>query len=375
MRAAAIICEYNPFHNGHRLQIQQTRRLFPESCLIAVMSGSSVQRGDFAVFDKYDRAKQAVLNGIDLVFELPFPYSCSAGQQFARAGVYIANAVGADTLIFGSECGSAEKLRLCADRLASDEFDKALGKCARLHPGASFISIRETVYREFYGEPLPSGGNDILGIEYIKSIAELCPPEHPLTPIALKRSENVSATQSRRALYSGNYSEIARLLPGEAPPLNRVGRGLEGISGLVLGHLRLSEPEVRSNGIRNALISAARAASGYTEFLSLLPTKTYTLARLRREIIASLLSVSDADKNALPGYTVLLGASQIGLKYLSQIRKSAPFPVLTKYSDAVNAGAFASAQFKKAVNADAIAALTFTYPKPPLYFKEPFIQK
>lgn len=375
MKAAAVICEYNPFHNGHKLQIKQMRALFPDACLMAIMSGSTVQRGDLAIFDKYYRAKQAVLNGMDLVVELPFPFSCSAAQQFAQAGVYIAYALGAENLVFGSECGDTEKLKTSALRLSSPEFESALAQNVRSLPGNPFIAQREAVYRQLYGETLPSGGNDILGIEYIKGIQKLIPVGCPLIPTALKRTENFSATDSRRALQSGNYAEIARLIPGDAPPLQNIGRGLEGIASLILGHFRLTEPIGRSNGIRNSLIACARSASGFTEFMNSLPTKTYTLARLRREILASLLSISDSDKNTLPAYTVLLGAGERGTKYLAQIRKTIDFPVLTKYSDAVNTRLSDTTQFKKAAAADSIAALSFAYPVSPLYFKEPFIQK
>ena len=372
MKSAAIICEYNPFHNGHRLQIKQARELFPEKCLIAVMSGNTVQRGDFSIFDKYERAKQAVLNGMDLVVELPFPFSCSAGPQFAKAGVFIASELEADTLIFGSECGDTSLLEKCSRHLASPEFEDALLKNVRSAPGISFIAHRESVYREMFGQSLPSGSNDILGIEYIKSINSL---GSTLQPLAMKRTENYTASECRQALRSGNYKEISRLIPGDIPPMQSIGRGLEGISTFILGYLRISEPSAKSNGIRNALIACARSASGYTDFIDSLPTKTYTLARLRREIIASLFDVDDSERNALPTYTVLLGANARGVKYLSELRKTSLFPVLTKHSEASKYRISDTAQFKKAVKADSISALTFAFPRYPMYFREPFIQK
>ena len=87
MKIITVISEFNPFHLGHARLLTEIKAAFPDSTVIAVMSGNMVQRGDLAIFDKYERAKVAVQNGFDLVLELPFPFSCSAGEQFARAGV------------------------------------------------------------------------------------------------------------------------------------------------------------------------------------------------------------------------------------------------------------------------------------------------
>ena len=124
MAVAAIITEYNPFHNGHAYQIAETRRLLGEDTrIVAIMSGNFTQRGELAFADKTARAKAACECGVDLVLELPFPFSMSSAEYFARSGVKIANELGiVDYLVFGSESGDISLLREIAENMLSSEF-------------------------------------------------------------------------------------------------------------------------------------------------------------------------------------------------------------------------------------------------------------
>ncbi len=329
MKAVAVICEYNPFHKGHEYLISEIRRVYPEYAVISVMSGASVQRGELAVYGKYYRARCAVLGGSDVVVELPFPYSCSAGEQFARAGVYIAQSLGADYLAFGSENGDLELLCSHARNIQSAEFDKTLGERARANPNMSFIRLREQVYFEMFGKALPTGGNDMLGIEYIKAINE---NGGVITPTCFKRKDGYSATASREAIFSENSEECRRLIP-QLADMPEPHMGLKGLGQLILGSLRLGHASDDGSGIVNALISCAKRTNDFEQFLSLLPTSNYTSARLRRELIAALLGVTNETKNQRPSFTVLLGASKLGTDYLKSIRKSCTIPILTQASD------------------------------------------
>ena len=83
MKTAAIIAEYNPFHEGHQYQIEETRRLTGADYILVLMSGDFVQRGAPAVFNKYQRTKSALLCGADAVLELPSLYAVSSAEFFA----------------------------------------------------------------------------------------------------------------------------------------------------------------------------------------------------------------------------------------------------------------------------------------------------
>ena len=86
MRVFGIICEYNPFHRGHKWQIDELRRLAGEEecAVVCAMSGDFVQRGDFAIERAHARAEAAVRGGADLVLELPLPWAISSAEGFAR---------------------------------------------------------------------------------------------------------------------------------------------------------------------------------------------------------------------------------------------------------------------------------------------------
>ena len=62
-----LICEFNPFHNGHKYLIDSIKNHNSDCRVICVMSGNYTQRGDLAIADKYTRAKWAIQNGADAV--------------------------------------------------------------------------------------------------------------------------------------------------------------------------------------------------------------------------------------------------------------------------------------------------------------------
>ena len=369
MKAVAVICEYNPFHNGHATLIGEIKKSFPEHTVISVMSGSTVQRGDFAIQNKYVRAESALKNGSDLVFELPFPFSVSAAEQFSAAGVFISRSLRAEVLAFGSESGKLDTLKKTAQRLSSEKFENGMRAAAKDGAGESFIALREGVYEALYGEKLPDTGNDILALEYLKNTEKY----KDIAPYAVHRVAPFSATAARKAIYGGDTAEVKRLLPKETAE-GEIHGGIKGLSALVLGYLRLSASRDTGSGVRNAIKQAAEKGADYESFIAALPTKTYTLARLRREIIAMLFDVSESEKNVMPEYTVLLGATEKGLKYLSEKKKEISLPILTKKGDARLLSPEGAKQLAKAELADSIYALGLKK-ETGAYFKTPVIYK
>ena len=186
MRTAGIISEYNPFHRGHAWQIGELRRrLGAETAVVCAMSGSFVQRGDFAVMRTHARAEAAVRGGADLVLELPLPWAIASAEGFAAGGVGVLAATGAvDTLVFGSECGDTETLKAVAAALESESFAAYLRQ--GLQEGVSFAAAREAAARKLLGEraAVLAQPNDILGVEYCKAIARQAAA---LMPLALPR--------------------------------------------------------------------------------------------------------------------------------------------------------------------------------------------
>ena len=117
MVTVGVVAEYNPFHNGHKYQLEQARKM-GATHIVCVMSGTAVQRGDIAVFSKYDRANAALKNGADLVIELPCPYSCAGAEIFAKSAVSLLGGLGENVvngISFGCESDDIDMLNKAAE--------------------------------------------------------------------------------------------------------------------------------------------------------------------------------------------------------------------------------------------------------------------
>ena len=221
-KIAGLVCEYNPFHTGHEYQIRKLRELGYEK-IVCVMSGNTVQRGEFPITDKYSRAKMALSAGADLVLELPYPYSSSGAEFFASAAVRILSAAGVGTLCFGSECADIDALKRAASLCEGDQFSEAYKDIAGVGVGSA-TSFFEA-YTHVSGESFPGGSNDLLGVAYIRAIIR---NKLNIDPIAIKREGSAyndgeltsesgypSALMIRNALGDG-LGKIEKCLPEKA---------------------------------------------------------------------------------------------------------------------------------------------------------------
>ena len=342
-----IICEFNPLHNGHKRLIDEARRLGAE-CIVCIMSGNAVQRGELAITDKYNRAKAAILVGTDLVLELPFPWSAASAEYFAGAGVDILSGF-CDHIIFGSECGDIELLEKAAEAASGKEFKERLKNRLSSGEGAAVAYFSEL--EAIAGIKLNS--NDLLGVEYMKAAKQ---KGYSIEFHTIKREgsayndtelcadQNPSATALRRAWSEGVCA--FEYIPKEAAEIFEecIKKGditdAENISRAVLMYLRLLDPQTLSEtaesdgGIANRIISCARSAKSSEEMFELLRTKRYTDAKLRRAMLFLLTNVKAELLKQTPDYTVLLGANDIGRGLLSSARKNGGTKVVTKSADA-----------------------------------------
>ena len=152
MKILGIIAEYNPFHLGHAWQIEFSKKQSHCDGIMVLMSGNITQRGDFAILNKWERARLALSAGVDLVCELPFGYACQSAEAFAHGGIKILNATGViDVLSFGSEFGHINPLISLAKTLVHEpaEFKSFLKQ--ELSSGVSFPRARELAVRSFLG--------------------------------------------------------------------------------------------------------------------------------------------------------------------------------------------------------------------------------
>ena len=199
MKIVGLITEYNPFHAGHLYHMQQARELTGADYCVVLMSGSFVQRGEPAIFDKYRRTKAALLAGADLVLEMPIAFSTASAHEFAAYGVALLSAIGVDAVVFGSECGQIEFLKQAASALnhESAEFQERLRKGLKAgltYPQARAKALGETqaggtrvenvedfhantdVSNSHIWSSILNSPNNILGIEYLRAAEDLHSP-------------------------------------------------------------------------------------------------------------------------------------------------------------------------------------------------------
>ena len=335
-----IICEFNPFHKGHKYLIDSVKR--DGDGVICVMSGSFVQRGEAAVYSKFDRAKTAVENGADLVLELVTPCSVQSAQGFAQSGVKLLEACGVcDAIAFGAECDDVDELI----RISGEIKDKDADILKEMQTGVSYPVARRNVI----DSPVLDTPNNILAVEYLSCTS--------LKPVAVKRIGK--GHDSDDAEYSA--SEIRKTLTDKA--------SLENCEKAVLYKLRtmtaddFAKIEDVSEGLENRIAEAVMTASSLPELYDMIKTKRYTHSRIRRIILRAFLGIT-ADTDGEPHYIRVLAMNEKGRQLLSDINKSASLPVITRYKDAKELGGEVLAQFENESRYSDIHALCFNPPMP-----------
>ena len=364
--AFGIVCEYNPFHNGHLHQINEIKKATDEP-IICVMSGNFTQRGEVAIVDKYARAKAALECGADLVVELPIPFCTSSAEYFAKASVAILAGLKVDNISFGSESADAEKIMKIAEIASSDEFKE---ECASLSKEQGTANAYfELLARKCGVDNILS--NDILGIEYTKAIIksgykmQICPIKREgsaYRDTKLSLGELPSASAIREALYCGDFEKIEGYIPHSTCKMLKENElaNFDNVKNAILFSLRIANEEaldvaISDRGLVNRILSTAHECTSFDEFEEKLQTKKYTKSAIRRAILYILLSVKQGDLDILPSYTVLLGANEKGREYLSSIRKNDDaIEVITKPSNAEGCR-----QFELSKKADALYTMCF----------------
>ncbi len=384
MVTVAIISEYNPFHLGHEYQVKKIREQFGmDTRIIAIMSGNYTQRGEPAIADKFLRAKLAVLSGINLVLELPFPYSISSAEFFASAAVKIADSLNCvDYLSFGSELGNTDTVCKIGKRLASAEYRAALQAniADNENAKAGYAKLCEKTYNSLFGEEIDNifAPNNILAFEYIKA---LIAQKSSIKPHTVRRlgagyndtelSNNIfpSAMSIRDAITKNDISALD-FVPDIAKRelLAAFGTAFPTDPGkldcAIISNLRLNPPTSKCNvhdaggGLYNRLHSASFEVDNIRSLAALCETKKYTTARIKRAIWYSYVGVTSSDVKASPEYTQLLALDGVGRGVLKAIKENGKIPIITKPSKCD--GLSVAAQRQKALSdrADSVFQLT-----------------
>ena len=354
MKVYGIVAEYNPFHNGHKFQIDEIRKKAGDCAIVSVMSGNYVQRAETAVMSKYARAKAALLGGVDLVLELPMPYAISSAERFAYSSVHILNSLGAVTDIsFGSECGSISLLQKAVEALYDENVNlklKAELKNGVSYPAARFVAVTAAVLSE---------PNNILAVEYIKALKAL---SSDIKPHTVKRTGashdsneyvgNIASASKIRELIRSN-AHTGLFLPSDSQTVltNEIAIGaapsdMNRIGNAVIASLKLKTPSDFNNiygvgeGIENRLLSAAASARNLTELYDFAKTKRFTHSRIRRVVLNSFFGITNDITLSDPPYIRVLGFTHKGKDILRIARKNASLPIVMTVGDVKKLGGF-----------------------------------
>lgn len=375
MDVTAIICEYNPFHNGHKIQIEYIRKNYPDTVIVAIMSGNTTQRGEFAVLEKYDRAEIALKGGVDVVLELPYPWCCASAGYFALGGVSTAKKIGADRICFGSECGDIALLKNAAKRLSCREFEEKLKLELGLNPGCAYMSVRSELYKKLYGEQIPEGANNLLGIEYISKAEET---GYKGGFITCKREARFSATECRNAIKNGDRESLYEMLPCDFECNFSEQKNADSLFLWNIGNAEATELEGYCD-IDGTLASSMKAnaekATTLSEYLSLCTNKKYPRARIARATMNAILKTTEKHLKSEPLFTVLLGCNGNGRRFLSHNRGNGDIALITKNADYKNYSPKIREQFEFSLKSDKLYSVLHNLEREYVMKKSPVITK
>lgn len=358
MKTVGIICEYNPFHNGHLYQINKAKELTGADYVVAIMSGNFVQRGTPAIIDKHTRTKICLENNIDLVIELPVHFSTASAEFFAEAAINILDKMNIiDFICFGCEHNDLKLLNDIADFLLYEPDEYARLLKFHLSNGLSFPKSRENALIKHFKNDLDisnviSSPNNILAIEYLKAIKKF---KSPIIPFGIKRigsgynEQGVkgafsSATSIRNYIRTNpeSYIEIQHTVPYDISDSIRfpiydddfsILLGQKLIENVSFDHIFDITESLgkRINNLKNEFIS-------YLLFSEELKTKNTTLTSINRALIHILLDIKKSEvcnyiENGYIYYLRILGFKKTSSQLLNKLKASTKLPIISKFAD------------------------------------------
>lgn len=371
MKILALITEYNPFHNGHLYHLNKSKEITKATHTLAIMSGNFLQRGEPAIVDKWQRAKMAVKSGVDLVIELPTLYACSTAEFFAYGAISLLDNLRIiDCISFGSEIGSLDLLLKVADLLIScpSQFSTILKDYVNL--GFTFPLARSKAIIKYLKEvedcnddklvlltSVLNNPNNILGIEYLKAIKKL---NSSIVPYTISRKSSsytskdistspiASASAIREHIFNNkSLSNISHVLPSSAFNilLSNIDKGFAPVStrdfekSIFTILRRGSLDDMRSvfdvvEGLENRIYQCAVKVNTLSDLYNCIKSKRYTLTRIQRILIHSLLNINKNDIFACnskggPQYARVLAFNTKGREILKTLKATSSIPIIS----------------------------------------------
>lgn len=366
MKVTAVIAEYNPFHNGHALQLKRMKEETKADYIVVVMGGDFTQRGNPAIVDKYTRTQMALMGGADLVVELPLYYAVGSAEFFASGSVALLDKLGVvDNLVFGSECGDINILNDIADILNNNKEElhnliRTKMKEGLAYPTARVRAIEDSIPNSYEHVNAMQYSNNILGFEYIRAIKERkskIVPETLLRVGSGYRDTTVTDTLSsalaiRESICANNsLSMVKDQLPDYSYQIleENFGKTLpvfnEDISSMLKYKLLLDSSKGYSDyvdisdDLSDKIYKNLNNYVSFDQFCNLLKSKDLTYARISRSLLHILLNIRKDTLNKYKENDFILYARMLGFKkdsteLLSEIKKNSSIPLISKLADA-----------------------------------------
>ncbi len=363
MYACGVIVEYNPFHNGHKYHIQEAKQKTNADCMIAVMSGSFLQRGEPAIIDPFHRAQAALAYGVDIVVLLPFFYAVQSSTLFSYGAVHTLYQLGVSSICFGSEEGKIEPFHQTYDLLQRDSVTYEDHVKRYLHAGYSFPQASAKAFSSL--QPGPDiinlkQPNNILGFSYVRVVRA---NQLPITMETIQRKQShyheqeittpiASATSIRRQLLKEQTDDniVHQSIPETTETLLQAYKDTFGrwhdweayfpyiqYRVLSMSLKQLEEIYTIEEGIEHRLKETALQATSFAHWMRLIKTKRYTWSRIQRMFVFILVHVTKQEVNPLVNdqpipYVHLVGMTENGRTYLRSIKKDLDVPITTSFT-------------------------------------------
>lgn len=335
-----VIAEYNPFHLGHRYQIEKIKELYPNSIIIAIISTNFTQRGDISLLNKWNKATICLNEGIDLVIELPTLYATQSADIFAYGALSILNKFKIDTLVFGSETNDIDYFTTLANiQINNPKYPELVKNYLSL--GLNYPTAMSKALKELTNTKIDKP-NDLLALSYIKEIIK---NNYPITPISIKRTNdyhsnslqnntNIINASLIREMFLNNQ-DISPYIPNNTKELLYQYLSLNKAYSLLKYNIINNENNLSTyldieEGLDKRILKYLDTSHTWIDLVNNLKTKRYTYNKINRTLLHLLLNIKKED-NTKEIYLRVLGFNNKGREYLKKLKKDTNLDIFTSY--------------------------------------------
>ena len=335
-----VIAEYNPFHLGHRYQIEKIKELYPDSIIIAIISTNFTQRGDISLLNKWNKTTICLNEGIDLVIELPTLYATQSADIFAYGAISILNKFKIDTLVFGSETNDIDYFTTLANiQINNPKYPELVKNYLSL--GLNYPTAMSKALKELTNTKIDKP-NDLLALSYIKEIIK---NNYPITPISIKRTNdyhsnslqnntNIINASLIREMFLNNQ-DISPYIPNNTKELLYQYLSLNKAYTILKYNIINNENNLSTyldieEGLDKRILKYLDTSHTWIDLVNNLKTKRYTYNKINRTLLHLLLNIKKED-NTKEIYLRVLGFNNKGREYLKKLKKDTNLDIFTSY--------------------------------------------